>query len=155
MNPRPNIWRTGLLLTLTGVLWLDVLHRFEGYPGGVRLWLHAALVAVPLGLVGTAVAVWFGKHLSAGAHSDAARLVIWALTLAVTVAGALAGAGPLTATVFGEHTGTVPRDGVAAFLVLFPVALLNCALRRMHATRAASPVRRAARRGLPRHRLSE
>ena len=56
---------------------------------------------------------------------------------------------------FGEHTGTVPRDGVAAFLVLFPVALLNCALRRMHATRAASPVRRAARRGLPRHRLSE
>ena len=89
------------------------------------------------------------------AHSDAARLVIWALTLAVTVAGALAGAGPVTATVFGEHTGTVPRDGVAAFLVLFPVALLNCALRRMHATRAASPVRRAARRGLPRHRLSE
>ena len=41
MNPRPNIWRTGLLLTLTGVLWLDVLHRFEGYPGGVRLWLDA------------------------------------------------------------------------------------------------------------------
>jgi hypothetical protein len=61
------------------------------------------------------------------------------------VAAALAAAGPVTAALFGDHTGTVARDGVAAFVFLFPVALLGSALRRIHADRVV----------LHRHRLRQ
>ena|SRR5947207_11330966 len=142
MNPRPNVWFTGLLLTLPGAVWLALLHQLEGYPGGTPIWLRGALVAVPLGLVATGFAVWLGRHLSAGPRSDGARVVIWAVTLAVAVAGALAGAGAATAALFGGHPATVGRDGVAAFLLLFPLALLTVSVRRLRLARAADPVRR-------------
>src|SRR2546421_8593071 len=141
MNPRPNVWRTGLLLTLTGAVWLALLHQLEGYPGGARIWLQGALVAVPLGLVATGIAVWLGGHLSAGQRSGGARVTIWAVTLAVAVAGALAGAGAATAALFGGHPATVGRDGVVTFLLLFPLALASVAVRRMRLARAADPIR--------------
>jgi hypothetical protein len=147
MNPRPPLWRTWLLLTPPGLLWLSLLDVLQGYAGGpVRLWLRTTAVALAFGLAGTALALPVGQRLSARRRSGAAAVLIWSVTLAAAVAGALAAAGPVCVALFGARARPVAHDAVAGFLFLLPLALLALGAHRVRLHRAAAAAHRRIRR---------